>query len=105
MYIQKYGGYLKKLLIKKRKSMNAKRRLRKFVFILETKELSFCHKLGFLNPNFFKTKCRRPLIFQTMSSGGSNNVSLKYERFASSGCRDLGIKKLRFVAKTQFLST
>ena len=38
-----------------------------------------------------------------MSSGGSNNVSLKYERFASSGCRDLGIIKLGFVAKTQFL--
>ena len=24
------------------------------------KELSLCHKLGFLNLNFFKTKCRRP---------------------------------------------
>ena len=24
------------------------------------KELSLCHKLGILNPNFFKTKCRRP---------------------------------------------
>ena len=36
-----------------------------------------------------------------MNSGGSNNVSLKYERFASSGC-DLGIIKLGFVAKTQF---
>ena len=38
-----------------------------------------------------------------MNSGGSNNVSLKYERFASSGW-DLGIIKLGFVAKTQFLS-
>ena len=34
-----------------------------------------------------------------MNSGGSNNVSLKYERYASSGCWDLGIKKLRFVEK------
>ena len=50
------------------------------------KELSLCHKLGFLNFNFFKTKCRRPQIFQTMNSGRSNNVSLKYEKFASSGC-------------------
>jgi len=67
------------------------------------KEMSLCHKLGFLNPNFFKTKCCRPQIFQIMNSGGSNNVSLKYERYASSGCWDLGIIKLGFVAKTQFL--
>ena len=40
-----------------------------------------------------------------MNSGGSNNVSLKYERYASSGCWDLGILKLGFVAKTQFLLT
>ena len=38
-----------------------------------------------------------------MNSGGSSNVSLKYERYVSSGCWDLGIIKLRFVAKTQFL--
>ena len=38
-----------------------------------------------------------------MNSGGSNNVSLKYERYASSGCWDLGTIKLAFVAKTQFL--
>ena len=36
-----------------------------------------------------------------MNSGGSNNLSLKYERYASSGCWD--IIKLGFVAKTQFL--
>jgi len=28
--------------------------------LLVLKELSLCHKLGFLNPNFFRTKCRRP---------------------------------------------
>ena len=38
-----------------------------------------------------------------MNSGGSNNVSLKYERYAWSGCWDKGIIKLGFVAKTQFL--
>jgi len=32
-----------------------------------------------------------------MNSGGSNNLSLKYERYASSGCWD--IIKLGFVAK------
>ena len=40
-----------------------------------------------------------------MNSGGSNNVSLKYERYESSGFWDLGIIKLAFVAKTQFLWT
>ena len=38
--------------------------------------------------------------FQTMNSGGSSNVSLKYERYALSGCWDLGIIKLGYVAKT-----
>ena len=38
-----------------------------------------------------------------MNSGGSNNVSLKYERYAWPGCWDLGIIKLGFVEKTQFL--
>ena len=51
-----------------------------------------------LNPNFFKTKCRRCLIFHTMNSGGWNNV-----RLASSGCWDLVIITLAFVAKTQIL--
>ena len=39
-----------------------------------------------------------------MNSDGSNNLSLKYERYASSVCIDIGIRKLGFVAKTQFLS-
>ena len=28
---------------------------------------------------------------------------LKYQRFTLSGCRDIGIRKFEFVAKTQFL--
>ena len=38
-----------------------------------------------------------------MNSDGSNNLSLKYQSFTSSGCGDIGIRKLAFVAKTQFL--
>ena len=38
-----------------------------------------------------------------MNSDGSNNQSLKYQRFTPSGFRDIGIRKLGFVAKTQFL--
>ena len=40
-----------------------------------------------------------------MNSGGWNNVTLKYERYALSGFWDLGIMKLAFLAKTQILST
>ena len=46
-----------------------------------TKELSFCHKLWFSKFNIVATQCRGPLIFQTLNSVRSNNVSLKYQRF------------------------
>ena len=48
------------------------------------KELSFCHKLWF-------------------SNNDKKNDSLKYLRLKSSGCKDIAIVKLEFVAKTQFL--
>ena len=48
-------------------------------------------------------QCRRPLIFQTVNSVRSNGLSLKYQRFASSGCNDIGFRKYEFAAKTQFL--
>jgi len=38
-----------------------------------------------------------------MNSVGLNNLSLKYQRFMTLGCKDLGIRKSEFVAKTQFL--
>ena len=38
-----------------------------------------------------------------MTSVISNNLNLKYQRFASSGCTDIGIRILGFTAKTQFL--
>ena len=38
-----------------------------------------------------------------MNSVRSNNVSLKYLRPTPSSCKDIGIRKLKFVAKTQFL--
>ena len=45
----------------------------------------------------------RPLIFQTINSIRSNSLSLKYQRFTPSGCKDKGVRKYEFVAKTQFL--
>ena len=67
------------------------------------KELSFCHKLYFSNLYIFAIQCRRPLIFQTMNSVIPNNPSLKYQGFASSDCKDIGIKQFKFVTKTHFL--
>ena len=38
-----------------------------------------------------------------MNSVKLNNVSLNYQRPTSSRCKDIGIRKFEFVAKTQFL--
>ena len=59
------------------------------------KELSLCHKLF-----IFVTQC---LIFQTLNSVRSKNPSLKYKRCTSSGSKNIGIWKFKFVAKDQFL--
>ena len=67
------------------------------------KELSFCHKLRFSYSYNLETCFPRPLIFQTINSGRSNSLSLKYQRFTPSGCKDIGVRKYKFVAKTQFL--
>ena len=39
-----------------------------------------------------------------MNPDRSNNLSLKYKTFKALGCKDIGIGKFKFVAKTQFLS-
>ena len=43
-------------------------------------------------------KCNQ--IKETMTSVISNNPNLKYQKY---GCRNIGIRKLGFVAMTQFL--
>ena len=45
------------------------------------------------------------LIFQTINFVMSNNLSLKYQRFTTSGSKDIGINKFEFVTKIQFLYT
>ena len=72
-----------------------------FLAMVNIKELSFCHKLRFSNSNNLAT--RFPFIFQTINSGRSNSLSLKYQRLTPSGCKDIGVRKFKFVAKTQFL--
>ena len=67
------------------------------------KDLSFCHQFKFLNPHIFATQCRSYLKFLTINSVRPNSLSLKYQRFAPSYCKDIDIKKFEFAAKTQFL--
>ena len=77
------------------------KKLSKFcVFFL--KELRFCHKLNFLI--IYVTKYRRPLIFQTINYVRWDSLSLKYQRFTSTGCEDIRIRKFEFVTNTHFLS-
>ena len=66
-------------------------------------ELSLCHKLGFSNSYIFAKQCRRPKIFQTVNSVRSNDVSLTCQRCTPWGCKDIGIRKLDFVAKTMII--
>ena len=61
---------------------------------LKQKELSFCHKLWFSNSYNLGTHFPRPLIFQTINYVSSNSLSLKYQRFTPSGCKDIGIKNV-----------
>ena len=60
------------------------------VCIRPKKELSCCHTRIFL----FRYCCN-----PTMNAIRSNNVSLKYQRFSSYGCKDIGFTKTEFVAK------
>ena len=56
--------------------------------------------LIFSYPYIFATICRRPWIFQTIHSVRSNSVSLKYQSFIPLGWKDIGIRKIEFVATT-----
>ena len=47
----------------------------------------------------------RPLIFQTLKSVKLNSLSLKYQRFIQSGCKNKGIRKLDFLVSIQFLES
>ena len=45
------------------------------------------------------------MIFQTKTISSYRIHSLKYQRSSTLGCKDIGIEKLEFVAKTQFLQS
>ena len=64
------------------------------------KKLSFGHKLKFSNWYIFVNWRCKPLIFQTKTIWSYRIHSLKYQRSFTLGCKDIGIEKLEFVAKT-----
>ena len=41
--------------------------------------------------------------FQNMNSVRPNNLSLKYQRYTQTGCKDIGIKQFEFMTKNQLL--
>ncbi len=63
------------------------------------KEMSFCRKLKMYYPYICATRCRRPLLFQTMIERSEFGML----RFKSTDFKDIGIKEFEFVAETQFL--
>ena len=77
---------------------------KQFDIILKGKELSLCHKLKFSNPYIFAILKCISLIFQTQIISSNIIHSLKYLRSTTISCKDIGIRKSEFVAKTQFLS-
>ena len=73
------------------------------IFTNKENEFVFATISNCFPPYILATRCRRPLMFQTMNSVRSNSLSLKYHRCTTSGCKNIGIRKFEFVAKTQFL--
>ena len=65
--------------------------------------MSLCNKVKYLNPNIFRTRCCKPLIFQTLIIWFNRIHSLKYLRSVTFGSKDIVTRKSEFVAKTQFL--
>ena len=71
--------------------------------VCTVKGMSLCHKLWFYNPYIFATRCCRPKIFQTMNCYRSNYLSLTLKMFTQSACKEIWIRKLEFVSKTQLV--
>ena len=70
--------------------------------ILNLNELSLCFKIWFSDPKVLATQCHKFWILQAKNSVRSNNLSLKYQRFSTSVCKDIGFIK-KFVTKSQFI--
>ena len=75
-----------------------------FLTFTKTKELSLWNKIKFLNHKIIRTRCCKPLIFQTQIIWSNRIHSLKYLKYATFGSKDNMIRKSEFGAKAQFLN-
>ena len=71
-----------------------------YQFKLLLKELSSCNKFLFINLYICATRCCR--YFKLWILLNQTVLSLKYQRFTSSSCEDIRIRKFKFVARTQY---
>ena len=72
-------------------------------FNFRIKELGLWNKIKYLNLNIFRTRCFKPLIFQTQIIWSNRMLSLKYLRSTTFGSKAIVIRKSEFVTKSQFL--
>ena len=69
------------------------------VLFIHAKRLSLCNKLWISHQYIFATQCRWPLMFQTINSVRSKNLSLQYQSISTLGCKDIGIIQFEFMEK------
>ena len=62
--------------------------------------MSLWNKIKYLNLNIFRTRCCKPLIFQTQIIWSNRINSLKYLRSATFGSKDIVIRKSEFVEES-----
>ena len=67
------------------------------------KQLKTSLRPWFSNPYIFTAWCCRPLLIQSKNSGRLKSQSFKYQRFATLGCKDIGIIRLESGARDQLL--
>ena len=66
--------------------------------------MSLWNKIKWLNLNIFRTRCCKPLIFQTQIIWSNRIHNLNYLRSATFVSKDIVNRKSEFVEKTQFIS-
>ena len=76
-----------------------------FLLIRPERNGVFANNSDFLIPIYLQPNVIDLRYFQTMNSVGSNNLSLKYQRFTTSSSEDIEVLIFDFVPKTQFLYT
>ena len=75
-----------------------------FYNFFRKKELRLCQKLSISNPYIFTIQWRRPQTCKNTNSFRSTDLSLQFLRSTLLGCKDMGMRKLKLVERTQFFN-